>query len=183
MLQKDRRIDWKEEIKIIVISSFIWAVGYVLVWLTKWIIVNVFYDRDLIKTALEQFQYRSIDAEPCEYSETLSRNVLLLLGFPMIYLAFLIMESIVELVMSLIKKVKMKDNIISAMPYLIIMVMPFVWYYVIRNHSHMHSFFTYRNLLLFCTGLPIALQKLFEKDRIKRIEEKNKTEFKEGNEL
>ena len=155
------------------ISSIVWAVGYGLVWITKWILVSITYNKELIQTAIKQFRYRAINETSYPYSETVYRNMILYIGFPMIYMAFMILETIVELVMCKIKKVPLKQNMKKTFPYVIIALMPFVWYFVIRDHSYNHAFFTYRNLLLVFIGVPLALQKIIEKEEVKKIEEKN----------
>jgi len=172
-LQKTRKVDWKETLKIIILSSLAWGAGYCLIWGTKWVLVDLIYNKGLIKTALEQFQYRSKGEEACTYWDTIYRNMYLLIGLPAIYLIFMIIEGIVEFVISKIKKVKIKQNLAKALPYAIIILMPYAWYFVLKSHSYNHVFFTHRDLLLLCTGLPILLQKLFEKENeIKQIEEK-----------
>lgn len=39
-------------------------------------------------------------------------------------------------------------------PYIMIALIPFVWYFILKNHSINHSFFTYRNLLLTIIAIP-----------------------------
>lgn len=58
-LQKVRNITWQETLKIIILSSIAWGLGYGLIWLAKWIIVDILYGKGMIKTALEQSMYRS----------------------------------------------------------------------------------------------------------------------------
>ena len=40
-------------------------------------------------------------------------------------------------------------------PYIMIALIPFVWYFILKNHSINHSFFTYRNLLLTIIAIPL----------------------------
>ena len=42
-----------------------------------------------------------------------------------------------------------KNNIKQLIPFILIAITPFIWYFIISNHSHMHYFFTYRNLIIF----------------------------------
>ena len=42
-------------------------------------------------------------------------------------------------------------------PYILIALIPFVWYFILKNHSINHSFFTYRNLLLTIIAIPLII--------------------------
>lgn len=176
ILQEKRKIDWKETIKIIAISSITWVLGYGLIWITKWVIVDLVYNKGIIKTSIEQFIYRSgthnADGDAYTYAETLYRNMILFIGIPPLYLFYLLIVSLVDFIINMIKKIKIRQNLINALPYAIILLMPFVWYFVLRNHSFRHVYFTYRDLLLFCTGFPLVLQKIMEREKVKKIEEK-----------
>ena len=50
----------KGDIEDIVQFSFLWLLGYGLTWLTKWILMDIFYHRSLIQTALGQIVYRTV---------------------------------------------------------------------------------------------------------------------------
>lgn len=172
-LQSSRKLEWKDVLKIIIFSSIAWGAGYVAVWVTKWVIVDVLYNKGLIKTVLEQFKYRSYGDSVATYSDTLYRNFLLSMGAPIAFILFMVIESIVEFIICIVKKKVIRQNLVDALPYAIIMIMPFVWYLLLMNHSYNHAFFTYRDLLLFYIALPLLLQKIVEKEKdIKQLEEK-----------
>lgn len=42
-------------------------------------------------------------------------------------------------------------------PYIMLALIPFVWYFILKNHSINHSFFTYRNLLLTIITIPLII--------------------------
>lgn len=46
-----------------------------------------------------------------------------------------------------------KENIINAIPFLIIAISPIIWLLLMNNHSYYHNYFTYRNLLIFLLGI------------------------------
>ena len=74
--------------------------------------------------------------------------------------------------------VQKKDNkeitkeLEARFPYIVIAIMPFVWFFVLKNHSMYHSFFTYRNLLLTIITVPIiiAFSKQLYTEKVKRKE-------------
>lgn len=74
-LQKDRKVNLKEEIKIVFLASISWGIAYLTIWATKWILVDIIYDRGIIKTVLEQFAYRTSENK-YTYLETLDGNFL-----------------------------------------------------------------------------------------------------------
>ena len=61
----------------------------------------------------------------------------------------------------------MKVRIEELFPYLVIGILPFVWYLVLRNHSAFHSFFTYRNWILTLLGVQMIVIKIagYKKER------------------
>lgn len=56
--------------------------------------------------------------------------------------------------------INIKGNFQKVLPYLLILLMPIVWYIVLKSHSYRHNFFTYRALLLVLTAIPIIGYKL-----------------------
>ena len=58
------------------------------------------------------------------------------------------------------KNKNVKIQYVKIAIFLIIAIFPFIWYLVIKNHSYVHAFFTYRNLLLTIIALPIGIDKL-----------------------
>jgi hypothetical protein len=42
--------------------------------------------------------------------------------------------------------------------FVVIALYPFVWYFVLKNHSYIHNFFTYRNLSITVLSLLFLLQ-------------------------
>lgn len=69
-------------------------------------------------------------------------------------------------------KNKITKELEARFPYILIAIMPFVWYFVLKNHSMYHSFFTYRNLLLTIITVPIiiAFSKQLYTEKVKRKE-------------
>ena len=132
-------------------------------------IADVLYGRNLIAVSLEQIGYR-INGEVekvnlwKEYSIIIRQNFFYLTSFPMI---LVIIASIGYLVARIKKVGQMKVRIEELFPYLVIGILPFVWYLVLRNHSAFHSFFTYRNWILTLLGVQMIVIKIagYKKER------------------
>ena len=50
-----------------------------------------------------------------------------------------------------------KVNFYHILIFLIISIYPFIWYGIIKNHSYIHIFFTYRNISIFILNIQLAL--------------------------
>ena len=72
-LQKEKEVNLKESIIIIIRTSIAWGVAYAIIWFTKWVIVDLIYGRDLIKTSLMQVMYRGTGM-PISYFESLRQK-------------------------------------------------------------------------------------------------------------
>ena len=160
--QNKEQISIKQALKIIIINSILWGIGYVLTYLTKWVLVDIFYNRGLIKTALAQFFYRSWQnyATDITYLGVVKRNFYFSSYRTIIYFIFLIVYSI----FILLKDYKnININLKVSIPYLIISIMPIAWFMCMRNHDYEHAYFTYRSLLVFYLGIGMFSMKLFDK--------------------
>lgn len=65
-------------------------------------------------------------------------------------------------------RIRVSENFVNVVPYLIILLMPFAWYFVLKDHSYYHAYFTYRTLTVAFVAIPIVLLKLTEKERVEK---------------
>ena len=163
-----------------------WAVGYGLCWALKWVITDLTLHKHIISDAIKQIMYRTTaDRTLLEVViknlNEIGRNVII------IFIGLLVIYSIIGLIKEFyISKVKNektpKIELLKVMIFLIIAMFPFIWYFIIRNHSFVHSFFTNRNYIITVINIQIALtiymgfqNNLINKEDKKLIEEpKNK---------
>ena len=116
--------------------GFAWAVGYFVTWFAKWVIVDVLADRTVIKTALGIYKkYMS---------------------------GYLMLELMIAIIYIFINKKQFTNKIelVKILPYIVVSIMPIVWYFVTKQHSFQHQFFTYRNMALIMIGIPLILMNL-----------------------
>ena len=138
-----------------------WAVGYGLCWALKWVITDITLNKHIISDAINQIMYRtSADRTLLEVVirnlNEIGRNVII------IFIGLLVIYSIIGLIKEFyISKVKNektpKIELLKVMIFLIIAMFPFIWYFFIRNHSFVHSFFTNRNYIITIINIQIAL--------------------------
>lgn len=60
------------------------------------------------------------------------------------------------------KNLSNKIGITKSLPYIAVTLMPIVWYFVTKQHSFQHAFFTYRNMALIMIGVPLVLMNLIK---------------------
>ncbi len=130
----------KKGIKDLACNSISWAIGYLLLWATKWVIVEYFFVPGAIQTSIDQIVNRTITKADPEFNHinTIKRNVFQLIGYDK-------RNKIVDLASAVFmggffmryvnfKQVKLK----SLLPWIIIGIMPYAWYLVAANHSYLH---------------------------------------------
>ncbi len=161
-LQKERNLSVKETFKIIVLASLSWLIGYGGVWVGKWILVDILYGKNIIKTAMEQVLFRSASDTSIYYKDAVHKNIYILGKNIAITMIFGFLGAIINFIKYRKNKINIEENIINSLPYCIIMIMPFVWYFVLRDHSYEHACFTYRTLVLTLIGFMLIFIKIAE---------------------
>ena len=163
-LQKQRNLTIKETIKTIALISINWGIGYLFIWFTKWAIVDIIYHRDLIKIAIGQIFFRTRVNE-VTFGQTLNSNLRPIKEIITI-VAFISFIIAIAMLIANAKQIKNAPDIIrNILPYVITLMIPFVWYFVVREHSAEHSFFTYRNMMITFCSMPIIALKIAEKPK------------------
>lgn len=160
LMQKyEKSINIKRIFTDIIRLSIIWGIGYGLVWFTKWVLTDLLFDRNMLSIAINQVLYRSKSTEQFNMFDTINQNInyLYIPFFISLILTFIFINIYVNKYK--IKKETLNDEerLTKILPYLIIAIIPFVWYILLQNHSYYHAFFTYRNLMItnICTNLCI----------------------------
>lgn len=185
--QRNENISCKNCIKLVLSCLILWGLGYAATWFSKWLIFDIFYGKNLISSAISQVSYRSsvTNSEVFPLLGIVFRNFLrIAIIYITIYLA-----AFGLFLMTFARKYIFKFEILhfsnyfkKTLPFLIVAICPFIWYTVLANHSVLHTYFIYRNMIIFLTGILICLKnsisiekKINEKEnnRIK-IEQKNK---------
>ena len=138
-----------------------WAVGYGLCWALKWVITDLTLHKHIISDAINQIMYRtSADRTLFEVVmknlDAIGKNVII------IFIGLLVIYSIIGLIKEFyLSKVKNKKTpkieLLKVAIFIIIAIFPFIWYFLIRNHSFVHSFFTNRNYIITIINIQIAL--------------------------
>ena len=147
---------WKE-ILFVVSSGFLWGIGYLGVFGSKWLFSSLSLGANRFAPAISMMLYRQ-GAEVAVESgsgltqpmEALARNLRLLLGFPleMEYgTVLMIAAAVVGMVVCFVYLYRKtgRDCVLPALLALLALV-PIVRIMFLNSHSYQHSFFTYRAL-------------------------------------
>lgn len=162
----ENKITSKETFFIILKTSFTWLLGYVGIWASKWIITDILYGRGIVKNAITQFIYRSGGKENFTIKNTFLRNFHLTDDITVILILLSVIYVFIKMILLKYKKEKIEMSLSSSLPYLIIAAMPIAWYIVLRNHSYLHAYFTFRTALPLVIAFPIAIAKVIKKEKI-----------------
>lgn len=156
--------DWKHNVKKIMVNSVEWFVGYMGMWGAKWILADLFTDSTTIRDAINTITTRTQGVENTSrlsgFWEVISENLspfynwcYLLIGLvPLLFL-------LASLIKNDIKKVTLKLS--NGVPYFLVALYPFVWYFVTQNHSIQHWQFTCRIMAVTVFAGILGMNRLF----------------------
>ena len=141
MLLLDRRLTIKEQISHILLFSAIWSAGYVLFWASKWVIGSLILQRNILAEANDRISLR---AGTYNLSRAMSviGTIGVYFGSNMKLLGISILAEFTGIAILSIKKE------FSFCWKLIIQGIPLLWYFLTANHSLMHDYMTYRNVIV-----------------------------------
>lgn len=170
LLAQKEKTNTKKELLNLIKLSIVWGLGYGITWAIKWVLVELIFKRPLISQAVEQILYRINGGHSGKSSigliYTIQQN-LKELSECVIYAVIVIgtLNMGIRFVKNSIKKEKIdiKQNLKRCIPYAIIFIFPIIWYAVIREHSCIHSFFTYRIMVISILNYLVITNKLSEK--------------------
>lgn len=145
-------------------ATFAWIIGYVGMWAGKWIVSYAFVGPGTMNDAISSISLRTATSGTegdFSYIATIKR---ILEVFDNSYL-LLIAVSIFTIGYFLFthhRKLKFDKKAFSA---LVIGCSPFVWYFVVRNHTYIHPWFEYRQLAVTLLAIYVIFSTPFNKTK------------------
>lgn len=144
--------DNKGKAKKVIIYSIVWGIGYIGMWTAKWAIGSLILQENVFKSAISQAAVRtshtmghgSLSGDKIDYFSTVKGNLEVIFRLPYLLLFTTGIAIYIYKARKSICNVDIKGLAIKFLPYLLISIMPFVWWFLLMNHSYMHSHFTYR---------------------------------------
>ncbi len=122
----------------------IWGIGYVLMWIGKWVIGGIVSGTDIFAEAMFTIKERAsyeVAENTISYLDVLAKNIYVGYGSLLCVAAFVT----ISVIAALFCKIRFWNKIIV---FLICALLPFGWYMVAANHSYVHAFFSYRELAI-----------------------------------
>ncbi len=132
----------------------LWGCGYGGMWLSKWVVCGIFTEHDIISEVLERILMRSSLSAGTESRFTvqnaLDRNITMFKENDYIFWASVFVAlAIVYFVVCIVRnKPSVWTVCKTVLPYLLVSLLPLMWYAVTINHSVIHSFFTNKLLIV-----------------------------------
>ena len=159
---------WRKVVKM----GIIWLAGYASIWLSKWILVSLFTEHNMLLEALQQMSIHMGLESVHSTNPFGDGNVL----FERIYVTFtdlpsnpitlwLVFVFIIGCITLALKKKKEKGYN-QNVGYLLIALIPIAWYLATGTHTGVHWRFTHRSLWVTCFSLSIFLLNLIDWQRI-----------------
>ena len=132
---------------ILLISSF-WLIGYGGMWGGKWILGSIITGSNIVVNAFDAISNRtssvaSANQQSISFYDVIEKQLQgswqpFLFAVLLIF-AFLLLYKIVRLKIC---------NANYMLTYALVALYPFFWYFVLKNHSYVHYWFTYRELVI-----------------------------------
>ena len=133
-------------------SGAAWCFGYGGMWSGKWIIGTLITGQNILADATQSVQLRTgLQMEGIPESETVScyadvlmRNLDAYRNVPALILVLAL--ALFAGYLLLRRGYRFRPDTTLVLPLLLIAVVPFAWYFVLKNHSGVHYWMTHRNL-------------------------------------
>ena len=128
-------------------NIFIWFIGYGGMWFMKWVLASFVLKQNMFIDAYKAIIFRTSDVTN-DMKVTLYDTILDNLDYINNKITFLLL--ILTIITNFIYGFKNKGfrfNVTKALNMIIIILLPLIWYFVLRQHSFTHSFLEFRTLM------------------------------------
>lgn len=137
-------------------TCFCWGFGYVTMWIGKWCIGSVLTGYNVMAKAAEKLLERSSFAADSENGillnirTALAQNIKFFLRTPAtLLLAVVVLILLVQVLMDIRRKKRtLKKTAGTFFPFVMLMILPLLWYAGTANHSSIHCWFTNKALMV-----------------------------------
>ena len=167
------------KIKKVIFASIAWSIGYTFSWLSNWSLTTMITGHNIFSEAWHSVKWRTLysDLSDNTIETALKRNLdVLFLNHNLPHLFIVICLILIFICVYKRYSVKIKSSTI--LPLLLITVYPFVWIIIVRNHSILHYWMTYRIFAISFLAFAYIISYSLEKKTKKRYKNKVKTLMK-----
>lgn len=145
----------------------LWAIGYALLFFTKWLIASIILNKDAITLAINELLFRVNGNEkyPVSRIDAVKGNFDYFF-VPIAKYMFLIIIVVWCILFAVYRK-KIKECKVI-IPLMCIAIVPYIWYILFAGHSSIHSFFTNRIQAMTVFALLCSMAETINFDKISR---------------
>lgn len=144
---------WRQGIIDIITRSALWGMSYLSMWAGKWIVASVLFGTNVFEDGMNSVRSRTSDIDDSQnkltFISVVRKNLEAADARTWLYILLLFIAVI--LVMLCFRKFKIVITK-KLIPVFIVMLYPLLWYFVVRNHSAIHDWMTFRNLAITLYG-------------------------------
>jgi len=168
-LYHNEKLSLKNQFLKITKYSVLWLSGYALFWASKWALGSIILQKNIFKDALDAVDFRinGNDDYPLGNRATAITQNFNLLSVSGDNLTSLLLATIVIIGILLILYRKPLKTLKNTLPLLFVGTFPYVWFYLLSNHSQIHSRFTYRIQMITMFSVLSSVIYLIRWDRVK----------------
>lgn len=176
--EENKLTNFKEGFIFVTISCTLWGIGYVAMWLTKWVLASIILNVNSIEYVKENAMLRinglqGLNSKKEMYIGALYKNWHNLYPINIVKSKKDLLKYALAFFGALVLLIDWK-NIKKkwfALLLLLVALSPYLRYLVLANHSYRHSFFTFREQIISCIAIITAiLEMLNYKILFKKIE-------------
>lgn len=143
-----------KRIKMMIAGSAAWGIGYFGMWILKWVYAYLLTGYNTIQNAMENLEVRTGSDLVYSRTEIIQINFDQLNIQPFQFMLLIFALFIAFRMWKYRKKFKLN---ISSLSILLIGIYPIVWYIVLANHSMIHYWMTYRDMIVSIFAIEIVL--------------------------
>lgn len=136
LVQRDNNQTLGKSLTETIKMSVLWGIAFAITWASKWVLATLTTDTNIWADAIQNVAHRSGYIEDYTRLDAIMSNVDLL-NSKFVIITVIVMTIIMALHFR-------REGWRQALLLLLIAIVPFVWYYVVANHSYEHFWFTYR---------------------------------------
>ncbi len=142
------------------LNSLLWAVGYGLTWVSKWILATLLTSENSWADGLYNVSNRSGVLDDYGRWDALMANLDLM---PWAFIAIALVVIVV-----LACRHFHKEGWRRALPLLAVALLPWMWYLFAANHSYLHNWFTFRAQAVSVAALLLASMQFVDWSKMKK---------------
>lgn len=148
----NKRSNFLKNMKTSIIASLAWAMGYSVTWGAKWIIGSIVLKRNIVTDAFSAILFRTEGNSQYPLHRSTMYLYNLKIEYSPVNLLTIFIITLVWLVTYCVLSLKVKSffKLIDSevLSFLLIALIPFIWYTILAGHSEIHCWMTYRELFL-----------------------------------